>query len=431
MTASIARPTLALAALASVALAAGYEGPRAFKAAELLEPAQLKGPRYQVASEVPTEAFLHVFSITTDFGPLEAEGRSMLAVRLDEVRALDELQKVSKSDVFLKSAGGAVLQVGKGVASVVTDPGATVQGMGAGVKRFGANLGRKAKRAGDQAVAEVKDEDKTEAPADGKSGGEKAAQAAGGVANSVLGVNASARKWAQKVGANPYTSNPILKKALIDIGKIDKAGSIAAKVVVPIPPVVSVTAKAGNLVWGMDPEALLKQNEQQLRALGVGDDVIKKLYLSKGFTLTLHTRLVQALSAVQAKGSADYVAAAAEADLEREAVFFAESAEMLQRLHGQAPVTAVLEDSRTLVARTKDGRAVALLPLDWVRWSETSEKWATETAARAKQELGASALELHLTGRASDVARKELAARGWKLVEDVASTADLMAARAR
>ena len=90
------------------------------------------------------------------------------------------------------------------------------------------------------------------------------------MANSVLGVNASARKWAQKVGANPYTSNPILKKALIDIGKIDKAGSIAAKVVVPIPPVVSVTAKAGNLVWGMDPEALLKQTEQLLEQMKSG-----------------------------------------------------------------------------------------------------------------------------------------------------------------
>jgi len=194
---------------------------------------------------------------------------------------------------------------------------------------------------------------------------------------------------------------------------------------------VSVTAKAGNLVWGLDPEALLKQNEQQLRDLGVGDDVVKKLYLSKGFTLTLHTRLIQALSAVKVKGLADYVAAAAEADLEREAVFFAESAEMLQRLHAQAPVTAVLEDSLALLARAKDGRAVALLPLDWVRWSETTEKWATETGARARQELGATSLELHLTGRVSDLARKELAARGWKLVENVTSTADLMAAKAR
>ncbi len=424
MNAPIARPALALAAFASVALAAAHEAPRAFKAAELLEPAQLKGPRFQVAADVPTEGFLHVFSITTDFGPLEAEGRSMLVTRLEEVRALEELEKVSKSEVFLKAAGGSVLKVGKGVASVVKDPSATVDGMGEGVKRFGSNLGRKAKRTGDKAVAEVKDEDKG---AEQGQGGEKsAAQAAGGVANSVLGVNASARKWAQKVGANPYTTNPVLKKALVDIGQIDKAGSIAAKVVLPIPPVVSVTAKAGNLVWGMDPEALLKQNEQQLRALGVGEDVIKKLYLSKGFTLTLHTRMIQALSAVKVKGCADYVAAAAEVDQEREAVFFAESAELLARLQAESPVTAVLEDSRAIVARSKDGRAIALLPLDWVRWSEASEKWAAETGPRAQKELGATSLELRITGRVSDAARKELSTRGWKVVENVPSAAALM-----
>ena len=219
----------------------------------------------------------------------------------------------------------------------------------AGRKRFGTNLGRKAERGADQAKDGVKSSDEA------KENGTDKSSAAGGVANSVLGVSGAARKWAQKVGADPYTTNPVLKKALSEIGKIDSAGSIAAKVVVPIPPILSTTASVGNLVWSKDPEALLKQNEAQFGALGVSGDVIKQLYLSKGFTLTLHTRLAQALSAVKAKGSADYVATAAEAKTEREALFFTESAEMLQRLHATAPVTALLTDSR------------ALVPVDWVQ----------------------------------------------------------------
>ena len=148
-------------ALASAALAVGaaYEGPRVFKAAELLTPAQIKGPHHSVAPVVKTEGYLDVFEITTDFGPVEAEGKSMLLVRLQEVGALVELDKVSKSAVFVKAAGTAVVNVGKGVASAVTDPAATVKGIGGGLKRFGTNLGRKAKRAGDQAVAAVKPED--------------------------------------------------------------------------------------------------------------------------------------------------------------------------------------------------------------------------------------------------------------------------------
>jgi hypothetical protein len=232
------------------------------------------------------------------------------------------------------------------------------------------------------------------------------------VANSILGVTRRAQ-WAQKLGVDPYTTNPILKKALTDIGQIDAAGGIAAKVVVPIPMVVSGTASVGGLVWSKDPEALLKGNEQAFKELGVGPDVIKQLYVSKGFSLTLHTRFANNLSAVHVPGCADYVATAAEADTEREALFFVESAEMLARFHKTAPVTALLPDSRALVAKTMDGRAVVMLPVDWVRWAEGYEKALGEVEKRAKAELGATKLELRMTGTMSAVAKQEMATRGW------------------
>ena len=130
--------------------AAAYEGARNFKAQELLTAAQIKGPHHQVADAVHVEGYLQVFTIKTDWGEVEAEGTSQLRVRLDEVRALAQLDDVSKSEVFLKSAGGAVLNVGKGVGAVVTDPGGTAKGLGKGLKRFGTNLGRKAERTADE-----------------------------------------------------------------------------------------------------------------------------------------------------------------------------------------------------------------------------------------------------------------------------------------
>ncbi len=399
--ASRCRFVLLSLASVSLALAAAYEAPRMFQASEILKPSEVEGPHYKVAPAVPTEGYFHIFSITTDYGPLEAEGTSMLRVRLDEVRALAELDEVSKSEVFLASAGNAVLRIGKNATSVVLDPVGTVKGIGGGLKRFGTNLGRKAKQA----------------TSGGTSGGEKAADI-GGVANSVLGINAAARKWAQKVGVDPYTTNPILKKALSDLGQIDAAGSSAAKVAVPIPMAVSATATVGDLVWSKDPEAVLKENEQKLRALGVSDEVIRSLYQSRGFTLTLHARLAAALFAVMAKGCADYVAAAAEAETEREAVFFVESAEMLKRLQQKTPVVKILIDSRALIAKTGDGRAAVLLPLDWVRWTEVYEKSLREGGRRAETELGASRLEILLTGRMSETAKKETAALGWAVVEN-------------
>jgi len=424
------RLTLAFAfASATIAVAAAFEAPRSFKASELLTPAQIKGPHYSVAPTVKTEGYLHVFDLTTDYGPLEAEGKAMLLLRENEVGSLAQLDDVSKSAVFMKAAGTSVLNVGKGVASAVTDPGATVEGIGGGIKRFGTNLGRKAKRTGDQAVDSVGNDDK-KAEGSEKSTTDKAAAAGTGVANSMLGVNAGARRWAQKVGADPYTTNPILKKALSDIGKIDAAGGIAAKVVVPIPMVVSGTATVGNLVWSKDPEELLKINEQKMKEMGVSGDTIKKLYLSKGFSLSLHTRLVANLGLVNVPGCADYVATATEADTEREAAFFVESAEMLMRFHKTTPVVAILGDSRAMVAKTKDGRAVVLLPVDWVRWTEPYEKAVAEVEARAKKELGATKLELQMTGTMSAVAKKEMAAHGFSVVENRPSTFEVLKASA-
>ena len=349
----------------------------------------------------------------------------MLLKREHETRALAQLDEVSKTGVFLQAAGTSVVNVGKGVASAAKDPEATAKGIGGGVKRFGTNLGRKAKRTADQTADAVAGDDKPQ-EGGGKSTSEKAGDAGTGIAYSALGVNGGARRWAQKVGVDPYTTNPVLKKALTDIGKVDAAGGLAAKIVVPIPMVVSSTAKVGSLVWGKDPEELMKLNEGRLKSMGVGPQVIKQLYLSKGFTLSLHTRFVEALAAVAVKGCADYVAAAAEADTEREAMFFVEGAEMLERVHRKVGVTAILEDSRAIVAKAKDGRALVLLPVDWIRWTEAFDKASADVARRAKAELGGSKLELQTTGRVSDVARKELAARGYSLVERLPYTLEVV-----
>jgi hypothetical protein len=400
--------------------AAAFEAPRTFTARELLKPAQIKGPHHTVADAVRTEGYLHVFDITSDFGPLEAEGEAMLLLRLHEVGALAELDKVSKSEVFLKAAGTSVLNVGRGFASAVRDPGATARGVGGGVRRLGTNLGRKAQRTTDRAVAAVAGGGETEGDSTGAAAG--VANAGAGIANSMLGVTSASRRWAQKIGVDPYTTNPILRQALSDIGRIDAAGSLAARIAVPVPMVVSSTASVGNLVWSKDPEALLKMNEQTFGELGVGADTMRQQQLSRGFTVSLHTRLATSLGAVRVPGCGDYVATAAESGTEREALFFVESAAMLARFHETRPVVAVLPDSRALVAKTRDGRAVVMLPVDWVRWTEAYAEAVREVEARAQAELGATQLELRMTGTMSKVAGEEMARRGWTVAERVPSS---------
>jgi hypothetical protein len=392
----------------AVVAADSWEKPGTFEASEVLTPDLKKGEHHKVDDEVPTEGFYFAFKLRTDFGELKPVGLDLLKKRVRETGALEALHEVSKSEVFIAAAGSSLKSVGKGVVNVAKDPEGAAKGVGGGLKRFGVNLGRKTKRAVDDAKEDDDDEEE-------KSTGEKTEN----VANSVLGVNKSARVWAQKLQVDPYSRNPVLQKALIEIAKVDAAGGIATKVVVPIPTVVSTTATVGGLVWGQDPEALRKANEAGLTALGVSEEIAAKLFQNDAFTLTDQTRFVSALGAVKkTKGLADYVDAARGAKTPREALFFVESAEMLKRQHGEGAVSSVLTDSRAMVGLS-GGRAIALLPLDYLAWTEPVSEAAAEIAARAKKELGAAGLEMHLTGQASAKARTELQSIGWSLKEGV------------
>ena len=398
-----------VAALSFAHVAAeSWEKPRTYEASDVLTPDLKKGEHHKVDDKVPTEGFYFAFKLHTDFGELKPVGLDLLKKRVRETQALEALHEVSKSEVFIAAAGRSLESVGKGIVSVAEDPESTAKGIGGGLKRFGVNLGRKTERVVDDVTDD--DDDKEE-----KSTGEKTEN----VANSVLGVNKSARVWAQKLQVDPYSRNPILQKALIEIAQVDAAGGIATKVVVPIPTVVSTTATVGGLVWGQDPEALRKTNEAGLTALGVSQEIAAKFFQNDAFTLTDQTRFVSALGAVKAKGLAGYVDVARDAENPREASFFVESAEMLKRQHGdEGAVSSVLTDSRAMVGLS-GGRAIALLPLDYLAWTEPVSEATAEIAARAKKELGAAGLEMHLTGQASAKARTELQSIGWKLKEGV------------
>jgi hypothetical protein len=232
----------------------------------------------------------------------------------------------------------------------------------------------------------------------------------------VLGVSGAMRRWARKVGADPYTTNPVLFDALKDIGRIDAAGGIAMKIVLPIPAIVTTSASVGDLVWGKDPEELRKINEGRLKTLGVAQADAQRFFQNRGYTLTSQTRFIAALDAVRAKGLVAYVDTAAKADGERSALFFVESAEMLQRAHAAAPVTAVLDDSQVVVAR-QGSRALMLLPLDYVRSTAQSQHVVAEVNARVTRELGVTRVEVWLTGQASTRMRAEFTGVGWTLEE--------------
>lgn len=417
---------LVLALIATALVAQGsLETPPTFRAAEAAPAALLKSAAYTLDDTVTNDGFLNTYTLRTPFGVFEAHGNVLLEQRAREAAALAQLEEVSKTGVLAKALGRSVVNTGRGVVHFVTKPGETVKGIGGGLKRFAINLGRKGKRAADRAVDSVKDDDEDEAKGseDQKSTGAKVGGAAGGAAKAVFGVNSARRRWAAKVGVDPYSTNETLQRALEEIAKVDAAGSIAARVAIPIPGPVGTTATIGNLVWNKDPEELLKLNESRLAEMGVSKENVNRfLYRTDAYTLTTCTLLVDALSALSGvPGRAGFVESAMNAKTEPEAWFHSTSARMLQALSKETRVKAVLPDSEGLVAGDQSGRAFLLLPGDYVTWNEVMAAGAPQMAEAARQDLGAKSLEARVTGRVSARAREELQKLGFTIREGVSS----------
>lgn len=406
-----ARTGVVVLALLAVGLAASHaqvgpdEPDPVLQASALLDAVQIKGEHHAVESAVRTPGPYHVFTVTSAFGTFEAVGKSQVPVRVQEIQALAALQDVNKAGVVARAAGESLVKVGTGVVHAVSDPVETAKGIGGGVKRLGINLGRRAKRVVDRVTADDKKD------GDDITG---AGAVAADVAKRLIGINSARRRWAQRVGADPYTANPVLREALESVAAADVAGRIATSIVVPIPPLVGTTAKVGDLVWGRDPEELRKLNEQRAREMATPDDGARAFFRNRNFTLTMQTRIVAALRTVNVPGVGDYLTSAAEAEDDREALFFVESAEMLQTSHEALAVASVLTDSRAVVARRADGTATALLPLDWVRDSAATRAQFVELAERARKELGATSLRIVVGGTTTPAAAAAFATAGWR-----------------
>ena len=77
---------IAYAALHALA-APGFEAPSTLRAAKLLAPATLKGAHHTVADQVKSDGHWLEFRVVSDYGPIDARGRTVLATRLLEVDA--------------------------------------------------------------------------------------------------------------------------------------------------------------------------------------------------------------------------------------------------------------------------------------------------------------------------------------------------------
>jgi hypothetical protein len=400
---------LALAAVAAIA-ADNFEPAPTLKAVDVAPPTLVKGPKHELGPTAKGDGFLLDFKVKSEFGTWDANDLEMLDVRVKEVYSLAQLSDVSKTEIFAQAFGKAAEQKARAVGRAVTDPVGTAKAIPGGLARFAKGMARTAKGTADTVIANQKD-----APPDGRSTTEKAEDAAiaGATAAGNALVAGKRREWAQKVGADPYTSNPQLSDKLDEVAWTAYAGGFALNFAVPSIPGLGLVETADKLVYDLPPGDLQKRNDDKLKAAGVSDAARKALFVNRNFTPTLQTELADAIAALgAAPGKSLLVSLAVESKTEGDARYIRRCVQML--VAGAKDVggwRAFTTSRNEIEAATNDFRVV--LP-----WSVGYMTWNAETVPEMTAPVqAATAREVWISGIATDRARQELKARGFEVRE--------------
>jgi hypothetical protein len=299
----------------------------------------------------------------------------------------------------------------KAVAHVASDPKATGKALPGGIARFAKGVGRSAKGTYDKVTADKKDEEGPDTRTTEQKTKDTAA-AAGRAAQGLL-ISGKRREWAQKVGADPYTTNKALAAKLDDVGWAAYAGGFALNFAVPSIPGLGLVETADTLVYQLPPAELRKHNDDTLRSAGVSDAARKALFVNGSFTPNLQTELAEAVSALGAVvGTSDVVSLAAESRTEGDARYIRRCVQMLA--NGAKDVggwKAFTTGENEIEARAADGRLVLPWAVDYMTWNADTvpiDSTAVKDAARR---------EVWISGEATARAKQELQARSFSVSE--------------
>ena len=409
----------------------GFEQPPILSAKQVLPDELQAGDRFKVRDEVHNDGYLNQFTVESDFGEFRPESTIMLRIRVKEIGALAELERVSKTEVFAKAAIEAGLNPARAVITFGKNPVGTVTGLPKGIGRMFKRTSRQVQEGADTAADAVSgDDDKPSAcddiedEAEHQDCEEALAQRQRGDSLMVryFKLSDAERQWHQKLGTDPYTSNDELYEAVKSVAWADRLGRFSVKFAgIPSVPGLDYLAKATDLVWALDPYELKDHNTKILTEAGLDEATIEAFFSNPWLTPSMQTRLVAALSSLESVTGRDHVVwAAIETETEAEARFVLESVVSMTwfNVH-ESPILKFLPDAYFPVALTEDSRIVILLPVDFLIWTEEMAELAHAEVLRYS-DVGAESRELWLLGGISDIARIEIEVRDWVVKDRMA-----------
>lgn len=409
-----------------------YEVPPILSAKDLLGKADLKGPYHKVANEVTNDGYFNNYVLESKFGKETIEGQQLLDIRIGELIALVELDKMSSSKVVGDSAyegGKAIVQapvkaVGK-VVDTVSDPQKvkdTVTGIPDGAERLFSWAYRQAK-SGAQAVGDAFSPSGTPEPDSGYSAG-GTLQAGKDLSLKYIGYSKRERELFQTLKCNPYTTNKLVQSEVSRVVGLQTTVGVAFRFVPGLGLLSQLNTfntwydRAQQLSLYEEPEEIFKKNKAELMKLGVTEENTLAFLRSKVYNPWTQRFISNSLTQIGPKvsGHNEFIKMANTADNEPTTLYFVSVAEAMEKLHKRRPLRKIVTSLYIPAAVTRDGLLYVPLSVDYLFWTQEVAGIFEDFKKRVLAEEKFSSAEVRIRGRVSPLARRKLEALGAKVV---------------
>ncbi len=336
-------------------------------AAELLPADILRGDNYEIEPAVLIVDYYYQFNLSTPFGVVPASGMSMLELRLQEMKAISRAEKLADDPHLLEGFTSSFRDAATGLRILVTDP------FGA-IERAPHGLGLMIRGHLDAAD-----------------------RAAGSIER---------RRLAARLGCDPETRNPILKKLLDKMALQYGAGRLLTvpASIIPGVSVLKTTGTMDELVAEQPPHEINEQIHARLIKLNVSEETAKAFVASRAFTTRerlLMMDQVERLAGVD--GMPVVLATAVDSDSEATALASIRRTRMLADLNERHPIEHLTEMGFP-IARLAGGAQVIATPVDYIPWTQDVE----ETVSRYRASYPGVRTFLLIAGQVGPEARNAL-----------------------
>ena len=290
--------------------AQGYESPPTFSAAKVLPPELLQSPYHKIVGPVTVQGFLNRYQMQTKYGTFTVEGTELLRMRVREVAATAELEKVNTAETLVASAGRTALKPVETAKDLVTAPGKTVgeawKGVGGWFNRVDASMS-------------ATDPNRE------------------GTVASLTGGSKARRKLAYDLGVDPYTTFEPLNAELTRVASASAVGETGVNIGLAFVTggagiaisVGGTTSTVREVLRDKTAAELEQLGREKLAAMGVSPGTVNAFYATGGLTPTDKAVIVASLMTLGAAGDREvFIARTAQAQTYAEGFAYRRKAEL-------------------------------------------------------------------------------------------------------